>query len=82
MERFHRQLKASLKAYSEPNSWMTTHPFILLGIRTAFKEDIGCTTGELVYDSTLRLQGEFFNQSMSVQTPDQTTYATQLKTAM
>ena len=26
MERFHRQLKASLKAYSEPNSWMTTHP--------------------------------------------------------
>ena len=82
IERFHRQLKASLKAYPEPNSWMTALPFVLLGIRTAFKEDIGCTTAELVYGSTLRLPGEFFNQSKGVQTPDQATYATQLKTAM
>jgi hypothetical protein len=82
IERFHRQLKASLKAYPEPNNWMTALPFALLGIRTAFKEDIGCTTAELVYGSTLRLPGEFFNQSKGVQTPDQTTYATQLKTAM
>ena len=61
---------------------MTALPFVLLGIRTAFKEDIRCTTAELVYGSTLRLPGEFFNQSKSEQTPDRATYATQLKTAM
>ena len=61
---------------------MTALPFVLLGVRMAFKEDIGCTTAELVYGSTLRLPGEFFNQSKGEQMPDQATYTTQLKTAM
>ena len=46
IERFHRQLKASLKAYRDPNNWMDTLPLALLGIRSAFKEDIRCTAAE------------------------------------
>ena len=82
VERFHRQLKASLKAYPEPNSWMDSLPLVLLGIRSAFKEDVGCTAAELVYGTTLRLPGEFFDQSTNDQMSDQTTYAKQLKSVM
>ena len=32
-----------------------------MGIRTAVKDDIQCTTAELVYGTTLRLPGEFFD---------------------
>ena len=35
IERFHRQLKAALKAQPQPDAWMDTLPLILLGIRTA-----------------------------------------------
>ena len=82
VERLHRQLKASLKAYPEPNRWVESLPLVLLGIRTAFKEDIGCMTAELVYGITLRLPGEFFDGSNLDSTRDHTTYVTQLKTAM
>ncbi len=60
VERFHRQLKAALKAQPQPTAWMDTLPLILLGIRTALKEDISATTAEMVYGTTLRLPGEFF----------------------
>ena len=82
VERFHRQLKASLKSYQDPNNWMNSLPLVLLGIRTAVKEDVGCTAAELVYGTTLRLPGEFFDQPKSDQLPNQTTYVAQLKTAM
>ncbi len=52
VERFHRQLKASLKAQLNPPAWINALPFVLLGIRTALKEDIAA---ELVYGTTLRL---------------------------
>ena len=35
VERFHRQLKAALKAQPNPDTWMDSLPIILLGIRTA-----------------------------------------------
>ena len=35
-------------------------PLVLLGIRTALKEDIGCTAAELVYGTNLRLPGGYF----------------------
>ncbi|XP_037556819.1 uncharacterized protein LOC119433634 [Dermacentor silvarum] len=62
VERFHRQLKSALAATEERN-WMEALPLILLGIRTAVKTDIGCSTAELVYGTTLRLPGEFFTGS-------------------
>ena len=60
IERFHRQLKAALKCRQQPNQWTEALPMILLGIRSACKEDLGCTTAELVYGASLRLPGEFF----------------------
>ena len=59
VERMHRQLKASLKAQDEPHRWTETLPLVLLGMRSVIKRDIGCSTAELVYGTTLRLPGQF-----------------------
>ena len=40
IERFHRQLKSSLKAYNNPNNWSEILPLILLGIRNTLKADL------------------------------------------
>ena len=55
VECFHRQLKAALKAIPNPNHWVKTLPLVLLGIQTNVKQDIKCTSAELVYGTTLRL---------------------------
>lgn len=57
VERLHRQLKASLMCQSK--SWTKALPLVLLGIRTAFKEDIKSSSAELIYGEALRLPGEF-----------------------
>ena len=50
-----------------------------LGIRTAFKVDISSTSAELVYGTTLRLPGEFFDSSSVSCSPDPTDFVSQLK---
>ncbi|XP_054278368.1 uncharacterized protein LOC128996871 [Macrosteles quadrilineatus] len=59
IERLHRQLKAAIMAHSK-SDWTEVLPFVLLGIRSAFKEDITASSAELVYGEPLRLPGEFF----------------------
>ena len=59
IERLHRQLKGSLRARTTDPYWMDHLPMVLLGIRTAWREDPDCSPAELVYGSTLRLPGEF-----------------------
>ena len=81
VERFHRQLKASLKAQADPSNWSENLPMALLGIRTALKEDLHCTTAELVYGTTLRLPGEFFSNSPNI-TSEPASYVAQLKGSM
>ena len=46
VEQFHQQLK-SLRTDSSSN-WVDLLPLILLGVRTALKEDIGACAAELV----------------------------------
>ena len=53
---------------------------ILLGIRTALKEDLNATTAEMVFGSTLRLPGEFFSTSSATPLPDPSEFIKQLKT--
>lgn len=60
VERFHRQLKASLMARCNTIHWSEELPFILLGIRVTFKEDLHCSPAELVYGQSLKIPGEFF----------------------
>ena len=59
VERFHRQLKSALKARLTGPNWMDELPWVLLGIRTAPKEDIGCSSAELVYGAPLTVPGDF-----------------------
>ena len=60
IERLHRQLKSVLKARLIGPAWMDELPLVLLGLRSAPKEDLGCSPSELVYGTTIRLPGEFF----------------------
>lgn len=73
IERFHRQLKAALKSLPSPTHWVDGLPMVMLGIRTALKEDIGCSAAELA------TPGEFYSTTA---TDDPTSYVTQLKSAM
>ena len=59
VERLHRHLKASLIARLKGSTWMDELPWVLLGIRTAPKEDLGVSVAELVYGGPLTLLGEF-----------------------
>ena len=45
----HRDLKAALKCGLSGPNWIEEFPWVLLGIRTAPKEDLGSSTAELVY---------------------------------
>ena len=59
VERLHRQLKASLMARLCNSTWMDELPWVLLGLRSATKEDLGCSSAELVYGAPITLPGEF-----------------------
>ena len=81
VERFHRQLKAALKAQPNPAAWMDYLPLVLLGIRTALKEDIQSTAAEMVFGANLHLPGEFFNPP-SISSTDPSDFVSQLKAHM
>nr|VZH94042.1 unnamed protein product [Spirometra erinaceieuropaei] len=61
VERFHRQLKASLRAAADPENWTDHLPLVLLGIRSALKSDLDCSAAELVFGATVRLPGEMIS---------------------
>ena len=82
IERFHRQLKAALKVHMSSSHWTETLPLVLLGIRTAFKADLQCSTAELVYGTTLWVPGEFFIQRDTPTTEETSALLRNLKTAM
>ena len=81
IERLHRQLKVSLKAHMPTAHWIESLSLILLGIRTALKSDLQCSTAELAYGTILCLSGEFFQSSYNA-LPDPTTFVTRLRNAM
>ncbi|BHF68277.1 hypothetical protein SprV_0301131000 [Sparganum proliferum] len=61
VERFHRQLNASLRAAADPENWTDHLPLVLLGIRFALKPDLDCSATELVFGDTVRLPGEMIS---------------------
>lgn len=61
VERFHRSLKASLRAVLTSNAkWLEHLPLILLGLRTVVKRDMDCSAAEVLYGTTLRLTAQYF----------------------
>ena len=57
IERFHRQLKAALRAHQDP-AWSEILPFVLISLRSTVKPDLNASPSELAYGRTLRLPGE------------------------
>ena len=82
VERFHRQLKGSLKASSDSSKWTELLPLLLLSIRCTLKQDLQCTPAQLVYGTTLRLPGQFFTPSSVDKQLDPTIYADRLSSCM
>lgn len=78
VERFHHQLKAAIVCPANHNKTETL-PLVLLGIRSAFKEDLNASSAELLYGEPLRLPGEFFQTSESG-TTDITDFTARLQT--
>ena len=67
VERFHRHLKSSLRARLTGPNWMNELPWVLLGIRTAPKEDLQTSSAELVYGSPLTVPGDFIPSSSTAE---------------
>lgn len=79
IERFHRSLKASLTAH-QSSSWVHALPITLLGLRSVVKEDLGCSSAEMLYGTPLRLPGDFL-EDLPI-TPGASDFASTIKAAM
>ncbi|BHF62408.1 hypothetical protein SprV_0200539000 [Sparganum proliferum] len=82
VERFHRQLKASLRAHDNPSLLSEHLPLVMLCIRTALKPDLECSAAELVYGTTLRIPGDLFWHSQSSDDLDPSDCVRRLRQAM
>lgn len=78
VERFHRQLKAAIMCHADCR-WSELLPFVLLGIRTSFKDDLQCSSAELVYGEPLRLPGDFFDCSVDKCITDVTDFSVRIR---
>jgi hypothetical protein len=58
VERFHRQLKAALRARNCGTAWAEHLAWALLGLRAAPKEDSGVSAAEAVFGRPLLLPGQ------------------------
>ena len=60
VERFHRVLKAALKAQRNPGDWYSNLGWILLSLHVTFVEHSSHCPAEILYGCPLCLPGEFF----------------------
>jgi hypothetical protein len=59
VERAHRQLKDALRARLAGADWPLHLPWVLLGLRSAPKEDSGTSSAELMFGTALALPAQF-----------------------
>ncbi len=71
VERFHRQLKDSLRAASTDTNWYYDLPLVLLSIRSLTKVDIGLSPAELVYGNHLRLPADLITLAEEHDSPEE-----------
>ena len=81
VERLHRQLKAAIMCHAS-SQWTEVLPLVLLGMRSAWKEDIQASPAELVYGEPLLLPGQFLSPTNEHTTADVTDLATRLRAHM
>jgi hypothetical protein len=82
VERMHRQLKAALKARLKSPAWMDELPLVLLGIRTAWREGLGCAPADPVYGEALHVPGELLTPSRHVVDTPTAPFVDQLRAYM
>ena len=68
-ERFHRDMKAALRASLTGCDWVDRLPWVMLGLRSAPKEDLQASAAELVYGQPLRVPGEFLPEATTPWSP-------------
>ena len=61
VERFHRRLKDALRARAAGVNWHSHLPWVMLGIRSAWREDAEFTPAEAVFGSQPVLPGQFLD---------------------
>ena len=61
--------------------WMENLPFVLLGLRSAVRDDAACSPADLLYGSPLRLPGPMLSPS-SLAPPDPASFAAHLRGLM
>ena len=59
VERFHRRLKAALRARDAASTWVKDLPWVMLGLRANPMDDSGTSAAEMVYGSALSLPSSF-----------------------
>ena len=70
VERFHRHMKAALRARLTIPNWIDELPWVLLGIWTAPKQDLATASAELVYGAPITVPGDFIASSPTGQEPN------------
>ena len=63
VEHFHCSMKAALRAGLTDGNWLDKLPWVMLGLRTAPKEDLRSSSAELVFGQPLRVPGDFIPKS-------------------
>ena len=63
VERFHKSLKASLRAQTNSKNWFSNLGVVLLGLRVVHREEMDCFVSEMTLGCALRLPGEFFGEN-------------------
>ncbi|BHF70227.1 hypothetical protein SprV_0301327700 [Sparganum proliferum] len=82
VERFHRQLKASLRAADDPENWTDHLPLVLLGMRSSLKSDLDCSAAEIVFGATVLLPGEMITPTQQGAVEDPTNLLHRLRQFM
>ncbi|XP_011646686.1 uncharacterized protein LOC105433211 [Pogonomyrmex barbatus] len=62
----------------QKTNWSENLPIVLMGLRAAYKDDIGATPAEMMYGQNIRLPGEFLNPSLQ-KNVDQPEFITRLR---
>ncbi len=63
VERSNGQLKAALRARLAGTEWPDQLPWVLLGLRTALKEDSAISSAKLMFGTTLYLPAELIQNA-------------------
>ncbi|PZC82925.1 hypothetical protein B5X24_HaOG209368 [Helicoverpa armigera] len=67
VERWHRTMKAALMARGATTTWTEELPTVLLGLRTALRQDNNLSPALMTYGTTLRIPSDFLEpQSASI----------------